>query len=771
MSDEPREPEDGTEGETPGDGEAVPPPPSTYAGRTRAEREARQAEQPESDADAGAGPEADPVDDTAAEAEDTAAEAESSGLTEEFRKVEEEMQKQIAAIQGGEVARADHEVVDPGTGEQDDAEPDPADELAVPPDEFAFGEDGGEEDLEGDEDAEAEASADADEDSEDADLVELSPEAAAAAEAGHTVEADTLSLADREAAKEAAMAGLRARTKVNQGAEDDPGVAKDVPKSTPAAAKLAGDAPPPVRKLTPPPAVAAAATADDEDPGVGGAGRPPKRRSFGWRFVAAASLVIMSVAAATAINSLLFLDHIAKGLGKNDQFASIQKQLEPISGGGPQTIMFLGSDSRAKNPDEIKAGEDPGRSDTTLLARIDPDKNTINLLSLPRDLKVNIPGYGVDKLNAAYSYGGQDLTLKTVKNLLGIDVNHVVNINFDGFYDAVNAIDCVYIDVDHHYFHSNEGLDPSEYYDEIDVKSGYQRLCGYQALNYVRYRHDDNDLIRGARQQDFIRELRQRIPPEKVFDTHLQDIFTKYTTSDITSAISLLEVLKTLFNARGASVHQIPFEFNSLGDATDSYVTATSSQIEDVRNQLLGDVPEPPSVSSDSGGSNNKKPNKPNKPKPPADPGTVDVSVNTEAKAKEFLKKKATDFPVFYPTQAVPGATLSDDSRAYPILGPNPDEKKVVYRGYKMVFSYMAPSYLAYYGVEGTNWQDPPILDEPTETKTIDGRDYLLFYDGGDLRLVGFKTDDGSYWVNNTLTKDLTEAQMMSIAESLREVK
>ena len=69
-----------------------------------------------------------------------------------------------------------------------------------------------------------------------------------------------------------------------------------------------------------------------------------------------------------------------------------------------------------------------------------------------------------------------------------------------------------------------------------------------------------------------------------------------------------------------------------------------------------------------------------------------------------------------------------------------------------------------YYGVSGTDWVDAPILENPSETRTIDGRDYLLFYDGDRLRLVGFKTKKAAYWVNNTPAQSLDEGQMLSIA-------
>ena len=125
-------------------------------------------------------------------------------------------------------------------------------------------------------------------------------------------------------------------------------------------------------------------------------------------------------------------------------------------------------------------------------------------MSIPRDLKVEIPGVGTDKFNAAYAYGGPKLTLRVVKEMTGLKINHVVNVDFLGFVQAVYAIGCVFTDVDRRYYHSNEGVPPSEQYAEINIQPGYQLLCGKKALEYVRYRHTDTDIVRSARQQDFI---------------------------------------------------------------------------------------------------------------------------------------------------------------------------------------------------------------------------------------------------------------------------
>ena len=151
-------------------------------------------------------------------------------------------------------------------------------------------------------------------------------------------------------------------------------------------------------------------------------------------------------------------------------------------------------------------------------------------MSIPRDLKVEIPGYGTDKFNAAYTYGGPKLTLQVVKELTGLPINHVVNVDFLGFVRAVDAIGCVYVDVDRRYYHSNVGVPASEQYAEINVQPGYQLLCGKKALQYVRYRHTDTDLVRSARQQDFLSDARQRVPVDDLVldqqrtDRHLHRI-------------------------------------------------------------------------------------------------------------------------------------------------------------------------------------------------------------------------------------------------------
>jgi polyisoprenyl-teichoic acid--peptidoglycan teichoic acid transferase len=498
---------------------------------------------------------------------------------------------------------------------------------------------------------------------------------------------------------------------------------------------------------------------------AGGDDKPP-RAGLWPRFLAASFVIVISFATATAASLLLYLTDIAEGLGG---IPGVEDQLEEVDGGEPQTVLILGSDIR---PDI----EEKGRSDTTMLLRLDPDKELLSLLSLPRDLRVAIPGYGVDKLNQAYFVGGPRKTLQTVKDLTGLEINHVVNIDFAGFAEAVNSIECVFIDVDRDYFHSNEGIfDETQKYAEIDIDPGYQQLCGYKALQYVRFRHDDNDLVRAARQQSFLREARQKVPPSRLFAKRRDfiDIFTKYTTSDIKDPIAMLDVLKLFIELRDAPVRRIEFQGN-LGGPEAAYVTASNEQIETAVRQFLGEQPAPTDQGDDGGGGtgggdggdDGERGGGSGDGAPDGDGGPlplIDASDAASRYALDFDGKLR--FPVIAPVKLKPNSSYSEESRAYTIDTYDGDH----YPSYKLVFPLGGPFGVPeYYGVMGTKWEDPPILENPSETRQIGDREYLLFYEGDRLQVVGFKTPRGSYWVSNTLVGTLSEEEMLGVAQSMK---
>src|SRR3954449_3618715 len=205
--------------------------------------------------------------------------------------------------------------------------------------------------------------------------------------------------------------------------------------------------------------------------------------------------------------------------------------------GGPRTLLVLGSDHRSKRSIDGKLGAKP-LSDTIVLVRLDPQRKRIAVLSLPRDLAVSIPGVGDGiKINEAYTEGGPQKTLDTVKHLFqsatGQDfpVNSVIDVDFNGFQRAVDYVHGVYVDVDRRYYNPH-----GTGYAAINVPAGYQKLRGGDALAYVRYRHTDSDLFRNARQQDFLRQAanqpavrKLRTPSEA---SKLVAIFRQYFSFD-----------------------------------------------------------------------------------------------------------------------------------------------------------------------------------------------------------------------------------------------
>jgi len=557
-----------------------------------------------------------------------------------------------------------------------------------------------------------------------------------------TIEADVLALGDAEEAAE--------QTAAEGGGDDDALIGEDEEEGAeqvgedqaeaeadaevPVAAAVAPESVPPPGPAVPP--TAAAEPPGDEDDG------PPRSRLW-LRFLTASFVIVVSMATATAVTGLLFLTDLAKGLGGID---NVQRQLQQVEGGEPQNILILGSDKR---PGDVSA-----RSDTTMLLRLDPDQDAIALFSLPRDLKVNIPGYGVDRLNAAYAFGGPKLTLETVKQITGLDINHVVNVDFTGFYQAVNAIDCVYVDIDRSYY-----VPPEADYSEINIEAGYQLLCGDRALQYVRFRHADTDITRSARQQDFLREARQKITPTRLFRDRedLIDIFKRYTTSDIEEASAMVEVLKLFLSVADAPVKEVHFD----GNIGPSYITFSQEQMQAAVEDFLGlqDTEGPRGggalgAEADGGGGGDKK---------EPEPSLIDSAEFGRGLAEEYAAKAR--FSIYYPTKLTPGAQFSDDSRVYEIE----DEDGKVHPIYKFVFS--TPLLGEYYGLSGTTWEDPPILVNPSETREIGNRSFDLFYDGDRLRMVAWHTDRGSYWLNNTLLQSIDEQQMLEIAETTEDVE
>ena len=207
--------------------------------------------------------------------------------------------------------------------------------------------------------------------------------------------------------------------------------------------------------------------------------------------------------------------------GNRDEASSLSNQLN---------ILVLGVDKRA---------DDVGRSDTIFLLSIDPKRQQIFQLSIPRDTRVLIPDHGWDKINHAYALGGKNLAVRTVERFLGVKIDHVVEIDFKGFYRIVDAIGGVDIKVDKRMYYedpwdSDGGL-------VIDLRPGMQHMDGKTAITYVRYRDEEGDIGRITRQQQFLQAVMDKVSSPGII-TRLPAIISE-VSSAIDSDLSTLELL------------------------------------------------------------------------------------------------------------------------------------------------------------------------------------------------------------------------------------
>ena len=362
--------------------------------------------------------------------------------------------------------------------------------------------------------------------------------------------------------------------------------------------------------------------------------RRVKTRKRGWiRVVLWSTLSLILIAAAVVGGVAYFkvwqpLQQVSKiDAVKEPDLANSQKELLPPLAGQPTTALVLGYDRRAGD------GNSPSRSDTLMLLRVDPKRKTLQLLSIPRDLQVPIPGYsGIHRINEAYSLGKSQLALKTVQQLFApLKINYLIPVNFRGFTDTVNKLGHgVWLPVDRRYFNQNDGTAANNY-SAIDLQAGYQMLNGAQALAYVRYRHTDSDLFRLARQQTFVREFKREVDAEigvqsigefvtviDIIKDNVKIVGAKHHEPGPTTMIRYARTLASIPRSRMFQVR-----LTGGGCSYDpNVVCATTAQVEDARRQFLS-----PNVQAGNDAANrdvkgtvvDAKPTKPTvKPVPPA---------------------------------------------------------------------------------------------------------------------------------------------------------
>ncbi|MCJ7796044.1 MAG: LCP family protein [Thermoleophilia bacterium] len=315
-----------------------------------------------------------------------------------------------------------------------------------------------------------------------------------------------------------------------------------------------------------------------------------KRRRRRWPRVLLITLLLFVAVVAMAVGGIyLWLDlKVSKTIsGPNTKAIHDVLITKPVVSAGTeatvveppnaQNILLIGSDNREAE------GEPYGRSDTLMLVHIDPEQNFVSVLSLPRDLRVEIPGHGVQKINAAYALKGAELSIKTVQAVTRVDLDHYVNVDFDAFRQLTTELGGIYVDVDRRYYYVGDN------YETINIWPGYQALAGESALDYVRFRHDNNnDFGRIQRQQRFLRAAKEQVSK---WDAALKipalvDVLARNVTTDM-STTQVLRLAVWGMRLQGGRVKQVELSATTANIGGGSYVIASDDAIREAVRDLM----------------------------------------------------------------------------------------------------------------------------------------------------------------------------------------
>jgi polyisoprenyl-teichoic acid--peptidoglycan teichoic acid transferase len=496
---------------------------------------------------------------------------------------------------------------------------------------------------------------------------------------------------------------------------------------------------------------------------------PPHRGWWmAWRFLLAALGIVALAGAATYALARGELSSVVSALEQHKPVQVAQTVLAPTGSGEPETLLLVGNDERRHT---TTAPVLP-HSNEMLLVRIDPSQPTISMLSIPRELRVPFTRLNGEveenRINSAYTFGyeesgdttsgGVKLMVETLKRVLGIPViNHVFVTNFKRFEHAVDEMGCVYMTVDKRYYHNNSELGAEQYF-EIDLQPGYQRLCGKQALEFVANRHESTSLIRDARDQRFLLDVKAQYGPT-LFENRekFERILGKAIETDLHGEEEVLALLELLAESARKPVRQVPFQV----ELHSNYDTATPHQIEaSVHSFLTGTAAIPRHKLNRAVRSVHAHRAH------PASSSALSLaptpsSTLEEAQALAGHLPFALEAPRYEATTAEAGP---DTLRRYDIR----DAQGRLHPIYTIVVGQGELG--QYYDIQGSTWTDPPLLSDPSETVRIGSRTYSLFYDGEHVKTIAWREGAAAYWIENTLTDNLSPQAMVAIARVTRPV-
>jgi LCP family protein required for cell wall assembly len=604
--------------------------------------------------------------------------------------------------------------------------------------------------------------------------------------------------------------------------------------------------------------------------------RQPERQRSAWRaagkglfmLVVVCSMLVFGAAGGVYLEALAAVEDLTP----REATKKAAERLDIPLPNAPANALVIGYDHRPED------GTAPSRSDTVMLLRADPQGDTISMLSFPRDLIVDIrcPNGATSRgrINAAYTFCGPEGTLLTVRNLTNLPIHYIITVNFEGFRQVVDRLGGAWMDVDRRYL-NKEGGD----YATINLWPGYQRLKGWQALDFVRYRHTDSDLYRLARQQMFVKAVKQAVNASYKPRSIPKIVGALRNNVEIGQAggegISLKTLTSYAFFAYGlpsgnfsqvkigglTGLNEIYADPSNIQAAIQEFTKPDVDAPEKAtavalrRRARLGGAPSPRNVSVVALNGNGVPGAAANASyqlsqrgyrvgSPPEGYaanapgrwartfrtqvffsgakgarlaavrvgnlfGSVDVKSLPRSPGMRFLSNGSMVTVVVGQTfkgNLAPAPVDRTPERKDPEVRPALDETRPLIRQaarWKLGFPLQVPSVVErssrvdpevpfrvykigkrralrltfrtgiseYWGIQQTDWDDAPAIQEPNDTQAIRGRTYSLFYNGPHLHMVVLRAGGATYWVVNTILDTLSNETMLEIAKGLRPLK
>ncbi len=478
------------------------------------------------------------------------------------------------------------------------------------------------------------------------------------------------------------------------------------------------------------------------------------KRILGWSLLA----VVVLVLAGAAGSYWWFYAQVDAAQTDDAQITGVIDSNDFATSVGTPTgtdILVLGSDNRTEDSGEER------RSDTIILVHADPDQDFLSMMSFPRDLRVEIPGHGVGKLNAAYAMEGPSLTVKTIEQLTGVDIDEYLEVDFTAFADITDALGGVYLDIDRRYYND----DPD--WELIKLSPGYQLLDGASALDYVRFRHDLNyDFGRMDRQQRFITAMREqamgwdlplRLPG--MVDALFGNIETTLTATEI------LRLALWGVKLDGSRIRQITVAGDPQTKDGVSYVVLPDGAMAEGVDKLM--TP-PETVDPGQATAATDAPPTTGGPAAPEDEGPAFITDPDGIQNADLWKLYADTAPfvVRGPGYLPMGYAYVDrrpvDGGTYDI---DPDGGKP---GVKVVYRLTREGEEKdqYMGIMETSWLDAPAAGSGQVVER-DGIEYTIVGTNQKVDRIWWKVDDTLYWVSNTLSYYLSKSELMKVAQSM----